>query len=148
MIRMKAVIQRVSQSQVTVGGSVVSTIKNGLLIFLGVKKGDTEEHATKLADRCLNMRIFEDTDNKFNLSVIDVHGDVLVVPQFTLLADTSHGRRPSFIDAEEPHEAERLYRFFIKTLNRVGITAKGGRFGESMLVSLQNRGPVTIIVEE
>ena len=147
-MRMKAVIQRVSQSQVSVGNSIISTIKNGLLIFLGVKKGDTEEHAKKLADRCLNMRIFEDTDNKFNLSIKDVHGEMLVVPQFTLLADTSHGRRPSFIDAEEPREAERLYALFIKTVNSAGITAKGGRFGESMLVSLQNRGPVTIIMEE
>lgn len=145
---MKAVLQRVSQSHVNVGDSVVNTIKNGLLIFLGVKKGDTEKHAKKLADRCLNIRIFEDKDNKFNLSVKDIRGEVLVVPQFTLLADTSHGRRPSFIDAEEPREAERLYEYFIKTLGSMGITAKGGSFGECMLVSLQNRGPVTIIMEE
>jgi D-tyrosyl-tRNA(Tyr) deacylase len=145
---MKAVLQRVSQSQVSVGGSVVSAIENGLLIFLGIKKGDTEEHAKKLADRCLNMRIFEDIDNKFNLSVRDVHGEVLVVPQFTLLADTSHGRRPSFTDAEEPRVAERLYECFVRALNSMGIIAKGGRFGEYMLVSLENRGPVTIIMEE
>ncbi|KPK71028.1 D-tyrosyl-tRNA(Tyr) deacylase [candidate division WOR_3 bacterium SM23_60] len=145
---MKAVLQRVSQSQVSVDDSVVNTIKNGLLIFLGVKKGDTEEHAKKLADRCLNVRIFEDSDNRFNLSVKDVQGEVLVVPQFTLLADTTHGRRPSFTSAEEPNKAERLYEYFLKTLNSMGIAAKGGAFGECMLVSLQNRGPVTIIMEE
>jgi D-tyrosyl-tRNA(Tyr) deacylase len=145
---MRAVIQRVSQSDVRVGDSVMNAIKNGLVIFLGVKKGDTEQHARKLADRCVNMRIFEDTDNKFNLSVMDVHGEILVIPQFTLLADTSHGRRPSFVDAEAPHEAKRLYEYFIRTLGDLGMTAKGGRFGECMLVSLQNRGPVTIIMEE
>lgn len=145
---MMAVVQRVTQSEVSVDDSVISRIGNGLLILLGVRKGDTEEHVKKLADRCIHMRIFEDKNNKFNLSVKDVNGEVLVVPQFTLLADTSHGRRPSFTDAEEPNKAKKLYECFVNTLNTMGIPAQGGRFGECMLVSLHNRGPVTIIMEE
>ena len=145
---MKAVIQRVSKAGVTVKDKLVSEIGNGLVILLGIKKGDKEKHAKELAEKCVNLRIFEDNNGKFNLSIKDVNGSVLVVSQFTLLADTSHGRRPSFTEAEGPEEAKKLYEYFISTLNSLGISTKGGVFGEQMLVSLENRGPVTIIMEE
>jgi D-tyrosyl-tRNA(Tyr) deacylase len=145
---MKVVIQRVAQAKVIVGDRVVSEIKHGLLILLGIKKGDTEQKAQTLAERCSNLRIFEDESGKFNLSVKDRRGGALVVSQFTLLADTSRGRRPSFIDAEEPGRAKAIYEFFIATLNHLGIPTQGGCFGERMLVSLDNQGPVTIIMEE
>lgn len=145
---MKAVVQRVSRSKVTVDGKSVSEIGNGLMILLGIKKGDTEEQARTLAEKCINLRIFEDSSGKFNLSVKDVHGEALVISQFTLLADISRGRRPSFTDAEEPAAAKRLYEIFISILNSLGIPTRGGVFGERMLVSLDNRGPVTIIMEE
>ncbi len=145
---MKAVVQRVSSSKVTVKEKLVSEIGNGLMILLGIKKGDKEEQARALAEKCANLRVFEDHDGKFNLSIRDVHGEALVISQFTLLGDVSRGRRPSFTDAEESAKAERLYEFFISILNDLGIPTRGGVFGEYMLVSLENRGPVTIIMEE
>lgn len=145
---MKAVIQRVSKAHVTVKDKLVTEIGNGLMILLGIKKGDQEKQAKDLAEKCANLRIFEDNNGKFNLSVKDVNGNALVVSQFTLLADTSHGRRPSFINAERPENAKKLYEYFISTLNSLGILTKGGIFGERMLVSLENKGPVTIILEE
>ncbi len=126
---------------------MVSAIGEGLLILLGVKKGDTEKQAEDLAETCVNLRIFEDSKGKFNLSLKDINGEALVVSQFTLLADTSKGRRPSFTNAEEPVSAKRLYEFFIKKLKNFGISTKSGVFGERMLVSLENNGPVTIILE-
>ena len=144
---MKAVIQRVSKAHVTVKDKLISEIGNGLMILIGIKKGDKENHAKELAEKCANLRIFEDSNGKFNLSVKDVNGNALVISQFTLLADTAHGR-PSFTDAEGPVNAKKLYEYFISTLNSLGITTKGGIFGERMLVSLENRGPVTIIMEE
>jgi len=145
---MKAVIQKVSKAHVIVKDKLVTEIGNGLMILLGIKKGDQEKQAKDLAEKCANLRIFEDNKGKFNLSVKDVNGNALVVSQFTLLADTSHGRRPSFINAEGPENAKKLYEYFISTLNSLGIPTKGGIFGERMLVSLENRGPVTIILEE
>ncbi len=145
---MKAVIQRVSSAKVTVDGKLVSKIGNGLTILLGVKKGDTKEQAQTLAEKCANLRVFADHNGKFNLSLKDVHGEALVISQFTLLADVSRGRRPSFTDAEEPTQAKRLYEFFISSLSSLGIVTRGGIFGEYMLVSLENKGPVTVIMEE
>lgn len=145
---MKAVVQRVACSKVTVDGRSVSEIGNGLMILLGIKKGDKDEQVRSLADRCAHLRMFEDRNGKFNLSIKDVHGEALVISQFTLLADVSRGRRPSFTDAEEPAKAKRLYELFISLLNDLGIPTRGGIFGEYMLVSLENRGPVTIILEE
>jgi|UniRef100_A0A7V3VUC6 D-tyrosyl-tRNA(Tyr) deacylase len=145
---MKAVLQRVKRAEVKVKGEKISEIGEGLLILLGVKKGDNEENAKELADTCAHLRIFEDENGKFNLSVKDVKGEALVVSQFTLLADTSRGRRPSFTDAEEPERAKRLYEFFIEQLKNLGVETKSGIFGERMLVSLDNNGPVTIILEE
>ena len=145
---MTAVIQRVSSAKVTVENKLVSEIGNGLMILLGIKRGDSEEMGQKLAEKCTHSRIFEDCEGKFNLSVKDVHGEALVVSQFTLLADTSRGRRPSFTCAEEPEKAKQLYEYFIKTLNDLGVPTKGGVFGERMLLSIENRGPVTVIMEE
>jgi len=143
----KAVLQRVKKAEVQVKDKKISEIGAGLLILLGVRKGDTEKQTEDLAQMCVNLRIFEDSNGKFNLSLKDVNGEALVVSQFTLLADTSRGRRPSFTDAEEPDKAKRLYEFFIDRLKNFGITTKSGVFGERMLVSLENNGPVTIILE-
>jgi D-tyrosyl-tRNA(Tyr) deacylase len=145
---MIAVVQRVARASVSVNRQKVSEISHGLLILLGVKKGDNETKVYNLARRCANLRIFEDAQGKFNLSVMDVSGAALVVSQFTLLADTSRGRRPSFTGAEEPQRSRALYELFISTMNRNGVHAQGGIFGEHMLVSLDNDGPVTIILEE
>ncbi len=144
---MKAVIQRVNKASVTVDGSQVAEIQKGLLVLLGVKKGDTDEKMQELADRCANLRIFEDDNGKCNLSLIDTKGEALVVSQFTLLADATKGRRPSFSDAEEPERAKKLYESFIICLRELGIQVKGGVFGARMLVSLDNNGPVTLILE-
>ncbi|MGQ9702624.1 MAG: D-aminoacyl-tRNA deacylase [bacterium] len=144
---MRAVLQRVKRAEVRVGERVISEINEGLLILLGIKKGDSERQIAELAQRCINLRIFEDEHGKFNLSLKDIGGEVLVVSQFTLLADTSRGRRPSFTDAEEPARAKKLYEDFISTLNSIGVTAKSGVFGERMIVSLDNYGPVTVIME-
>jgi D-tyrosyl-tRNA(Tyr) deacylase len=145
---MIAVLQRVLKAKVTVDGQMVSEIGPGLLILLGVRKGDTEDKARELVRRCIQMRIFEDEDGKFNRSLEDVRGEALVVSQFTLLADTARGRRPSFIEAEVPDRAKTLYEFFLARLAGSGITARGGLFGKRMVVSLENNGPVTIITEE
>ncbi|MEO0123576.1 MAG: D-aminoacyl-tRNA deacylase [candidate division WOR-3 bacterium] len=144
---MKAVLQRVKKAEVIIEDKIISKIGEGLLILLGVKKGDTEKQADDLAQTCVNLRIFEDNNGKFNLSLKDINGEALVVSQFTLLADTSRGRRPSFTNAEEPERAKRLYEFFIEKLRNNGISTKSGVFGERMLVSLENNGPVTIILE-
>jgi D-tyrosyl-tRNA(Tyr) deacylase len=143
-----AVIQRVAKANVSVGGKVVSEIKKGLVILLGIKKGDTEAKTGRLAERCANLRIFEDSSGKFNLSLMDVEGEALVVSQFTLLADTTRGRRPSFTGAEEPQRSKKLYESFIRSVENQGIKTQAGIFGERMLVSLENNGPVTIILEE
>lgn len=145
---MIAVIQRVTKANVSMKEKVISEINEGLLILLGIKKGDTEENTRRLAERCAYLRIFEDSSGKFNLSLQDTLGEALVVSQFTLLADTSRGRRPSFTDAEEPQESEKLYESFIRSLKKHGIRTEAGVFGARMLVSLENNGPVTIIMEE
>ena len=145
---MTALIQRVSRAKVSVGTQTISGIDQGMLVLLGIRKGDTEETAQRLATRCTNLRIFEDSNGKFNLSLKDIDGAALVVSQFTLLADTTHGRRPSFTDAEEPGRSKKLYEFFIQALIACGISTKAGAFGERMKVSLENNGPVTIILEE
>lgn len=144
---MKVVIQRVTKAKVTVKEKLVSEIGTGMLILLGVKKSDSERQARELAEKCLNVRVFEDNNGKFNLSLSDIKGEALVISQFTLLADTSRGRRPSFTDAEEPQKAKQLYEFFITTLTQLGIPTKGGIFGERMVISLDNNGPVTIVME-
>jgi D-tyrosyl-tRNA(Tyr) deacylase len=139
---MRAVVQRVSSASVTVGGERIAAIDRGLLVLLGVRRGDTAEQAGKLARKLLALRIFEDEEGRMNRSVTDVGGEVLCVSQFTLYGDTRKGNRPSFVEAAPPEEAEPLYERV-----REALGAQGGRFGAHMEVALVNDGPVTVIVE-
>ncbi|HEU5099050.1 MAG TPA: D-aminoacyl-tRNA deacylase [Roseiflexaceae bacterium] len=144
---MKAVIQRVSQASVTVGGEVVGKIGRGLLVLLGVGTGDERNDALFLADKLANMRIFSDHEGRFNLSVLDINGEVLAISQFTLYADTRRGRRPSFSDAARPEIAAPLVDTFVEALRGHGLVVASGVFGAHMLVDLQNDGPVTILLD-
>lgn len=144
---MRAVIQRVKQSSVTIDNLIVSEIKKGLLVFLGIAKDDEIEDAGYLAEKLIHMRIFEDENGKMNRSLLDTGGEMLVVSQFTLLGNCSKGRRPSFIDAADPERANELYEIFTDNVNQKGITVKTGKFQAMMDVSLINDGPVTLIVE-
>ncbi len=149
---MKLVLQRVSKATVTVAGAVVGSIGDeengtGILAFLGVEQGDTEKDATYLAQKTSELRMFADETGKMNKSVLEVGGDILVVSQFTLLADWRKGRRPSFIKAAPPAEGERLYVFFVSELQKLGLKVQTGQFGAYMQVSLVNDGPVTFILE-
>ena len=144
---MKAVIQRVLKADLKVDGKLISKIGKGLLIFLGVGKGDTEEDAKKLANKISKLRIFSDENDKMNLSVADIGGEILLVSQFTLFADCKHGNRPSFIDAEEPINANNLYKFMESSLKNLQNTVKIGIFGADMKINALNDGPVTIILD-
>lgn len=145
---MKALIQRVKKASVTVEGEKISEIGAGLLVFLGVQKGDTEENADKLADKITRLRIFEDKNDKMNLSVLDTKGEILVVSQFTLCADCKKGTRPSFDSAASPEIAEDLYEYFVTQLKSLNISCKTGKFRAMMDVALINDGPVTLWVEK
>jgi len=144
---MRIILQRVSSASVSVAGRRISQIGHGLLILLGVGRGDTLEQAEFLAEKIANLRIFADDAGKTNLSVMDVRGEALVVSQFTLYADASKGRRPSFTDAAAPELAEPLVTKFSELLRRLGIPTRTGAFGEDMLVEIKNDGPVTIWLE-
>jgi D-aminoacyl-tRNA deacylase len=152
---MRAVLQRVSRAKVTVAGEIVGEIGRGLLVLLGVEQGDTEADAQQLADKTIQLRIFDDADGKMNLALVDVRrgsgdpaaGAVLVVSQFTLLGDCRKGRRPSFIQAAPPDVAERLYDTFVAAIGAQGIPVATGRFRAMMDVELVNHGPVTLIIE-
>ena len=144
---MRALVQRVSKASVSIEGQVVATIKHGLVVLIGVGKGDSEADAQYLADKIANLRIFSDEADKFNLSALDIGGEVLVVSQFTLLADTRKGRRPSFTDAAPPEEAEPLIETFIQLLRAAGLRVESGRFRQNMLVEIHNVGPVTIFID-
>ena len=139
---MRALVQRVSEAWVTVDGSEVARIGPGLLVLLGIRRGDGEAEADRVASKLLALRVFEDEAGKMNLSVGDVGGEVLVVSQFTLYGDARRGNRPSFVDAAPPDEAEPLYERV-----RSALDAKGGVFGARMAVSLVNDGPVTLLLE-
>ena len=142
---MKAIIQRVSRASVTVDDAVVGKIAQGFLILLGVEQGDDEKEASVLADKTAGLRIFTDQNDKMNLSLADIDGEVLVISNFTLCADCSHGRRPSFIAAARPEKAEPLYEYFCRKLRGNGVAkVEQGVFGADMAVSLLNDGPVTI----
>ena len=142
---MKAIIQRVSRASVTVDEAVVGKISQGFLVLLGVEQGDDEKEAEVLADKISGLRVFTDQNDKMNLSLADIGGGVLVISNFTLCADCSHGRRPSFIAAARPETAEPLYEFFCQRLINNGVkTVEKGIFGADMQVSLINDGPVTI----
>ncbi len=144
---MKAVIQRVKESSVTVGGACIGKIEKGLLVLLGVEKGDTFREADFLADKIIHLRIFEDEQGKMNRSLKDTGGAMLVVSQFTLLGDCRKGRRPSFVQAADPEKAEKLYEYFVEKAKENEITVETGRFRAMMEVSLINDGPVTLLVE-
>lgn len=144
---MKAVVQRVKQASVTVDGTVISAIGTGLLILLGVHQGDSADQIAALAKKIAALRIFTDAEDKMNLSVADIGGEILAVSQFTLCANTKKGNRPSFVGAEKPEIAAPLVDFFAERLRALGIPTQTGRFGASMEVTLINDGPVTIVLE-
>lgn len=143
---MRFVIQRVTQSSVSVDGTVIGKIGKGLLVLIGVAEEDTEETADKLVRKLTGLRVFEDENGKTNLSIQDVGGSVLVVSQFTLYADTSHGNRPGFTLAAKPEQANELYEYFVEQCEKNGLPTEHGQFGADMKVELVNDGPFTIIL--
>lgn len=145
--KMRAVIQRVKRAVLCVDGKTVSEIPWGLVVFLGVGRGDTREQADKTVARIAALRVFSDGDGKMNLSVRDVGGQVLFVSQFTLYGDVSRGNRPSFTQAEEPLRAKELYDYAAEQLKKQGVTVKKGVFGADMQIEQHNDGPVTILTE-
>ena len=145
---MRALLQRVREASVTVEGRKVGALGPGLLVLLGVGRGDGDSEAVALADRIAGLRIFEDAAGKMNLSLLDTHRAALVVSQFTLYADTRKGRRPSFIDAAPPEEARRLYARACQALRALGVHVEEGVFAAEMQVALINDGPVTILLEQ
>ena len=144
---MRAVIQRVSQSQVQVAGETVGKIAEGLLVLLGVEEGDDQKDLDYMVKKVLGLRIFEDDEGKMNLSVLDVSGSLLVVSQFTLLGDARKGNRPSFVRAAEPEVGNRLYEEFCVQARQKGVTVETGQFRAMMSVALVNEGPVTILLD-
>ena len=143
---MIAVIQRCSRGQVTVSDKVVGEISHGLVIFLGVQKNDTENDAEFLVNKICGLRIFNDENDKMNLSIKDVNGSALVISQFTLCGDTKKGRRPSFIKAATPDDGNRLYEYFMLEMKKGGVPIESGEFGAMMNVELVNNGPVTFVL--
>jgi D-tyrosyl-tRNA(Tyr) deacylase len=144
---MKAVLQRVSRAQVRVAGQIVGEIGKGILLLLGVGKGDGKAQADSLLEKVINLRIFEDEGGKMNLSLLDSGGELMVVSQFTLYADCRKGRRPSFTDAGSPEEAKSLYEYLISQARRPGFIVASGVFQALMEVELVNFGPVTILLD-
>lgn len=144
---MKVLLQRVSQASVEVAGKELGAIKFGLLVFLGVHKEDTEEICQKMLEKVLGYRMFSDNEGKMNLNVQQVSGELLIISQFTLVADTQKGLRPGFSSAGRPSESERLYELFITMAKNKGVVVRTGQFGADMRVSLINDGPVTFLLE-
>lgn len=144
---MKGLIQRVKRASVTIDGKVYSKINQGILILLGVEKGDNEQNADKLVDKLCKLRIFEDEDGKMNKSILDVNGEILIVSQFTLAGDCKKGTRPSFDKAELPQRANELYEYFVDLIKQKNIPVGTGVFGAMMDVELVNDGPVTFMLE-
>lgn len=144
---MKAVLQRVTKASVKVDGNIVGEIGKGFLVLLGAGCGDTEKDCEKLSDKISKIRLFEDEDGKMNLGAGDIEGEILVISQFTLYADSRKGNRPNFMNAMEPKEAERLYEYFLTLLDGKFSKIQKGIFGADMKVELLNDGPVTIILE-
>ena len=144
---MRAVLQRVTNAEVKVDGEIIGSIGKGILIFLGVSDDDTEKDLQYIADKMINLRIFEDENGKMNLSVHDIQGEILIVSQFTLYGDCRKGRRPSFDKAGKPDFANEMYEKFIKYCSDSGLKTEHGEFGADMKVSLLNDGPVTIMLD-
>ncbi len=144
---MRLVVQRVSEASVRINGELISSINRGLLVLCGVGKNDGKEALTWLANKLVNLRIFEDDNGKMNKSLLDISGEIIIVSQFTLYADCSRGRRPDFLDSAKPEIAEKLYDRFCEEVSFFGVNVKKGIFGADMKVSLLNDGPVTIILE-
>ena len=144
---MKIVLQRVKEANVKVKGEIVGKINKGIVLLVGIEKGDKEEGAKYLANKIVNLRIFPDSEGKMNLSLLDVRGEILAVSQFTLAASLKKGRRPSFENAEEPTRAEELFNFFVNELRSKEVKVETGIFGAMMEVFLINDGPVTYILE-
>ncbi len=144
---MKVLLQRVTGASVSVAGETVGRIGRGLVVFVGVAAGDTEKDAEYLAQKTVSLRIFPDEAGRFNLSALDIQGELLVVSQFTLLADTRKGRRPSFIEAAPPAQAESLFEHFIVQVRAAGLKVETGRFQQYMQVEIHNDGPVTIMLD-
>jgi D-aminoacyl-tRNA deacylase len=144
---MKVVLQRSKQASVTVGGEVTGQIQSGFVLLVGITHGDTEDDARYIADKVVNLRVFEDEGGKMNHSLLDVEGEILSISQFTLYGDCRKGRRPNFMEAAKPDHARPLYEYFNKVLKEKGVTVETGVFGEMMDVKLTNDGPVTLILE-
>ena len=140
-------MQRVSRAEVAVDGATISSIERGFVTLLGIAKGDTDDEVRKLIRKIVELRVFEDPSGKMNLSLLDVGGAHLIVSQFTLLAETAKGRRPSFAAAEEPHAARLLYEAALSVSQELGVPTSGGRFQAEMRVMLVNDGPVTLILD-
>lgn len=146
---MRLLVQRVSKANVKVDNKIIGKIDKGFLVFLGITHKDEEEIADYLVKKLLNLRVFEDENGKMNLSLKDVEGQLLIIPQFTLYADTKKsGNRPSFTDAAKPEHAEKLYEYFIKKCKEERVDVQTGKFGADMKVELINDGPVTIMLEK
>ena len=145
---MKLVVQRVNRASVLVKGKTIGKIGKGYLVLLGVKKGDGEKEADYLSERLAKLRVMADKNDKMNLSLKDIGGEVLVVSQFTLHADTKKGNRPSFVKAEEPKRAEELYEYFVDSLKNQGIMVETGKFGAMMRIDAELDGPVTILLSQ
>lgn len=144
---MKVLLQRVSGASVSIADEEVGRIGPGLVVFLGVANGDTQKDAQYLAQKVASLRIFSDAEGKFNLSALDIGGELLLVSQFTLLADTRKGRRPSFIEAAPPAQAEELFEYFVEQAHATGLRVATGRFQQRMQVEIHNDGPVTIMLD-
>jgi D-tyrosyl-tRNA(Tyr) deacylase len=144
---MRAVVQRVTESRVSVDGNIIAGIGNGLLVLLGVAQDDQSSDAVYLADKISNLRIFADGAGKMNRSLLETGGQMLVVSQFTLLGDCRKGRRPSFVKAASPETADRLYTYFVDRVSEKGISVQTGQFRAMMAVSLVNDGPVTLVLD-
>lgn len=144
---MKALLQRVTRALVSIDDEEVGRIGPGLVVFLGVASGDTEKDAQYLVQKIVNLRIFADREGKFNLSALDVNAELLLVSQFTLLADTRKGRRPSFVEAAAPVQAEELFEYFVEQARATGLKVATGRFQQYMQVEINNDGPVTIMLD-
>jgi len=143
----KALLQRVNEASVRVAGEVVGRIGRGLVVFVGVANEDTEKDVQYLVQKTVNLRIFADEEGKFNLSVLDTNGELLLVSQFTLLADTRKGRRPSFVEAASPVRAEELFNYFVEQASATRLKVETGRFQQYMQVEIHNDGPVTILLD-